>query len=103
MKGKVHEGQRVNSRSDVIYYDAETLREFLKLPDGRGFYDIEPSKKYKAEEERFPRDRIPNERDELTCNLVDDNKLGVFDAGSAGDPGRGGDPDENHETGEDQR
>ena len=87
MKKNVHEGQRVKSRSDIIYYDAETLREFLKLPDGRGFYDVEPSEKYKAEQQRFPRDGCANERDELTSDLVNHDKLRVSEARGAGDPG----------------
>ena len=83
MQSDLHDDQRVKPRPNIIYYDAESLRKVLKLTHRRRFHNIESSEKYKAEQQRFPRDRHRNQGDELTCNLVDHDKLRVFQASGA--------------------
>ena len=70
--------RRVESGSHVIYYDANTLREVLKLAHRRRLHDIESSKKYKAQQQRFPRDRNSNQGDELAGDFVDDDELRIL-------------------------
>ena len=79
MQGSMHTNQCIKPSRHVIQYDAKTFRQVLQLPRGRRLENVKPSKKYKAQEERFPRHWNANEGDELTGNFVDDDKLRIFD------------------------
>src|SRR5437660_6069768 len=70
-------GQAVDPRTHVIDHDAYSFRETFEMAYRRRLHDIEPSKKYKAEQQRFPCYRCRDKRDELTGNLVDDNELRI--------------------------
>ena len=54
MQHHLHDGQSVKPSPDIIYYDADSLRKVLELTHRRRFHDIEPPKKYKAQQQRFP-------------------------------------------------
>jgi hypothetical protein len=74
----MHHDRCTNSRSNVIQYDAETTRQCFNTPDRRRLENVEPSKKYKAHQQRFPCDRNRDQRDPLPRNFVDDHVLWVF-------------------------
>ena len=90
----MHDDQSIESRTQVIHYDAGAFRQPLEPADRRRLQDIEDTKKYKAGEKSFPSERNSDEGDELPGNFVDHYELGIFEGGGAGNPGGGGDSDQ---------
>ena len=88
MQKKLHDGQTVEAGRDIVYHYPGPFRQLFQLPYRIWFHDIEGSKKYKARQKRFPNEWCTNERNQLSSCLVDYNKLRIFDAGGARDPGR---------------
>jgi hypothetical protein len=78
MKHDLHYSQTVKAGSHVIDHDADTLGEAFELAYWRWLDDIERSKKYKAQQQRLPRDRRCNQSDELARDFVDHHKLRIF-------------------------
>jgi hypothetical protein len=78
MKHDLHYSQTVKAGSHVIDHDADTLGEAFELAYWRRLDDIERSKKYKAQQQRLPRDRRCNQSDELAGDFVDHHKLRIF-------------------------
>ena len=78
MKHGLHYSQTVKAGSHVIDHDADTLGEAFELAYWRRLDDIERSKKYKAQQQRLPRDRRCNQSDELAGDFVDHHKLWIF-------------------------
>ena len=60
-------------------------------------------KSIKPSQQRFPRERNRDQGDELSGDFVDHDELGIFPAGGPGDPGGGGDADQDDEYGERDR
>jgi len=98
MQGGLHTNQCIKPSRYVIQYDAKTLGQVFQLACGSRFENVKPSEKYKAQQERFPRYGCANQRDQLTGDFVDHDKLRIFDSGSASDTcARGNADDNNHE------
>ena len=72
-----------------IHHNAGRLRELLQSADWKWLQNVEDTKEYKAGEKRFPGKRDGDEGDELAGDFVDDDELGIFEAGGAGDAGGG--------------
>jgi len=78
MQQHLHHGESVETSGDVVHYDADAFWQFFQLTNRRRLDDIEPSKKYKAREQRFPRHGNGDESNELAGNFIDHDKLGIF-------------------------
>jgi len=89
MQSHLHQDERVNASTYIVYYDAKTLRKGFKLTHWRRLYNVESSKKYKAQQNRFPRERHCNHGDELSHDFIDHHELGIFEASCPRDA-RGG-------------
>jgi len=76
--------QSVDAGAQVVYDDAGALRQLFKAANGRGFYDIERTKEYKAAQQRFPKNGAGDQRNQLSGNLIDDHVLRIFLAATAG-------------------
>ncbi len=70
----------VKTGSHIVDHDAHSFGKAFQLAHRRRLHDIEPSKKYKAQQQRFPRHRHRNQGDELAGNFVDHHKLRIFQA-----------------------
>ena len=92
----LHYCQAVKTRPYVIDHDARAFRKALEMSYRRRLDDIEPSKKYKAQQQRLPRDRRRDQSNELAGHFVDHDELRIFQAAGAGDPGGGWNSDEHH-------
>ena len=93
----MHYDEGKNSCRDIIEHDSGAFGKFLQLAHRRRLDDIERSKKYKTGEESFPREGDGDEGDELSGDFVDDDELGIFASGGAGDAGGGGNADQGDE------
>ena len=80
MQREMHHDHSVKTGGNIINYYPDAFRQVFQLTNRRWLYDIEPTKKYKAQQQRFPRHRNRNESDELACNLVDHDELRVLKA-----------------------
>ena len=78
MQQKMHNGERINSRSQVVHHDAGAFGQPLQSPDGKRLPHIEDTKEYKAREKSFPSQRDGDERDQLPRDFIDDDELRVF-------------------------
>ena len=85
----VHDGQSIQPRSHVVDHDAGAFRKTFEAPDRGRLRDIERSKKYKAQQQRFPRHGNPDQCDELSGDFVNHHKLRILEAGRPGDPSGG--------------
>ena len=97
----MHYGERIKSRSQVIYYDAGALGQPLQPPNRKRLPNIEDTKEYKAREKSFPSQRDSDERNQLSRDLINDDELGILQAGRVSDQRRGGDCDQGHSRGGD--
>ena len=95
----MHDCERINSRSQVIYHDTSSLWQPLQSPNRKRLPHIEGTKEYKAREKGFPCEGNGNQRNQLPRDLVDDNELRVFGAMSACDPGGSGDSNDGYGCG----
>ena len=84
MQHDLHHSQSVKAGSHVIDHDAHSLGKAFELAHRRRFDDIERSKKYKAQQQRLPRDRRRNQSDELAGDFVDHHELRIFAAAGPG-------------------
>ena len=57
MQKEMHYYQSVQTGGNVVQHDAGALRNRLQLSHRRRLDDVEGTKKYKAREKRFPRER----------------------------------------------
>ena len=89
----MHDGERINARSQVIHHNASAFGQPLQLPYGKRLPHIEYTEKYKAREEGFPTEGNGNERDQLSGDFIDDNELRIFRSGCARDQRGGRDSD----------
>src|SRR6185312_75493 len=64
MQRDLHHSQAVKTGGHVIDHDTHSLGEAFEAAHRRRFDDIESSEKYKAEQQRLPRNRRRNQRDE---------------------------------------
>jgi hypothetical protein len=78
MQYDLHHRQAVQTGSHIINHDAHSLREAFELAYRWRLDDIERSKKYKAQQQRLPRDRRRNQSDKLTGDFVNDHIRWVF-------------------------
>jgi hypothetical protein len=90
----MHEDESVESRTQVIYYDASAFGQPLEPADRWRLQNIEDTKKYKASEKSFPSEWNRDEGDELSGDFVNHDKLRIFLAGGAGHLCGGGDADQ---------
>ena len=74
----MHTDQCVQSRSQVIHHDSEPFRQPLQLTHRRRLQDIEDTKKYKAGKKAFPAEGNSDQRDQLSGNLINYDKLRIF-------------------------
>ena|SRR5215467_11337520 len=95
----MHEDESVESRAQVIHYDAGAFGEPLEPADRWRLHNIEDTKKYKASEKSFPSERNRDESDELPRNFVDHDELRVFEGGGTCDSGRGRNADQSNDRG----
>jgi hypothetical protein len=87
MQHDLHTSQGVKTGSHVVKHDAHAFAKMFKVAQGRRLYDIEPAKKYKAQQQRFPRGWYRDEGNELARHLVNHNKLGIFDSSGPANAG----------------
>lgn len=94
MHHDLHTSQGVKTGSHIVKHNAHAFAKFFDAAKRRRLDDIEPAKKYKAQQLRFPRHWCADEGNELACHFVNHHKLRIFegrgptDAGSSGYPGR---------------
>src|SRR6266480_7338653 len=93
MQHDLHTSQGVKAGSHVVKHDAYAFAKMFKLAQGRRLHDIEPAKKYKAQQQRFPRGWYRDEGNELARHFVNHNKLGIFESSGPADAGSRGYPD----------
>src|SRR5215472_4436437 len=96
MQQELQNGQRINSGGDIIYDDPCPLGKAFQLTDRRRLQNVEPSEKYKASEQSFPRYRCEKQCNPLAGNLIDDDFLRVFDTGTSGELSRSRNPGPDH-------
>ena len=78
MQQKMHDGERIKSRSQVIHHNAGALGQPLQSPNRKRLPNIEDTEEYKAREKSFPSQRDGDERNQLPRNFIDDDELRVF-------------------------
>jgi hypothetical protein len=100
MQQKMQYRECENSCRDIIEHNSGTFWESLQLPHWRRLDDVERSKKYKTREKSFPCEWDGDQRDQLACNLVDDNELRILHGCRACHTGRGRNTDERYQSGE---
>jgi len=82
----MHCSQRVKTGGHVVQHDSGAFRKRLQLSHWRRLDDIEGTKKYKARQKRFPRQRHGDQCHQLTGYLINHHKLRIFCPGAARDP-----------------
>src|ERR1700733_11979550 len=97
----MHDDERVNPCPEIVDDYTGAFGKLLQTADRKGFQNIEGTKQYKAGKKRFPSEGDRNESNELSGDLVDDDELRIFAAGSTGDAGGGGDADKSDDGGRD--
>jgi len=50
----MHDGERVQARSQIVYNNSGAFRKPLQSPDRKRLQNIEDTKEYKAGKKRFP-------------------------------------------------
>ena len=83
--------QSIQARRDIIEYDAPSFGKAFKLTDGKRLGDVEEAEKGEADKAVVPIGGAEEQGDPDAGYFVDDDELGVFAAGFAGDDGGGGD------------
>src|SRR2546423_15048112 len=91
MQRDLHASQGVKTGSHVVKHDAHASAKTFKVAQWRRLYDIEPAKKYKAQQQRFPRGGDRDVGDELARHLLNHNKMGDFWSRGPADSGGSGD------------
>jgi hypothetical protein len=89
----LHTSQGVKTGPHVVKHNAHAFAKLFEVAKRRRLYDIEPAKKYKAQQQRFPRCWCADEGNELACHFINYNKLRIFEGSSAADAGSRGYPD----------
>src|SRR6476646_6835365 len=84
MQRDLHHRQAVKTGGHVIDHDTHSLGKAFETAHGPRLDDIEPSKKYKAEQKRLPRNGRRNQGDDLAGDFIDHHKLRVFPAAGPG-------------------
>ena len=74
----MHDGERIKPRSQVIHHYTGTLGQPFQSPNRKRLPNIEDTEEYKARENSFPSQRDGDERNQLSCNFIDDDELRVF-------------------------
>ncbi len=86
----MHHDQSVKASAHIVDHNSRAFRQSLQLPHRWRLHNIEPSKKYKARQQTFPRSRRRDQCDELAGNFVNHHELRVFNGcGSRHDGCRG--------------
>lgn len=81
------EAEGVEAGGDVVCHDAEAVGEAFEGADGPGLKDVEEAEEREGEKSVEDGGAHGDESGELACELVEDDELGVFDVGVAGDAG----------------
>jgi hypothetical protein len=84
MQQQMHANQRVQSRADVVDYDACAFRKLLQPSYWKRLQDVEYPKKYKARQKRFPSQGSTHQSDQLSGDFIDHDELRVLAAAGAG-------------------
>ena len=100
MQYELHHAQGVEAGAHIIKHDTGPFGESFELAHRWRLEDIEPTKKYKAQQEAFPRHRDRQKGDELPGHFVDHNFLRIFEASGPGVPGSRRNPDGHRQDGE---
>jgi len=77
--------ESVQTGGYVVQHDSGAFGKRFQLSHRRRLDDVEDTKKYKAREKRFPRERHRDQSYQLTRNLIDHHKLRIFYARAACD------------------
>ena len=85
MQQELHYHERINAGSDIINHNPSSFGKSLQLPHRRRFQNIEATKKYKAHDQGFPRDRSEQERNPLAGDFIDNHDLRVLEPGCSRD------------------
>jgi hypothetical protein len=93
MQHDLHTSKGVKTGPHVVKHNTYAFPKALKMAQRRRLYDIEPAKKYKAQQQRFPRHGCADEGNELACHFVNDNKLRILKRSRAADARSTGYPD----------
>jgi len=80
MQKEMYHCQRVETSRHVIEHNSRAFRKRFQLPHRRWLQNIERTKKYKAREKRFPRQRHCDQSYQLSGDLIDHHKLRIFDS-----------------------
>ncbi len=100
----MHNCERVEACAEIVHHDAGAFGEPLQPANWKRLQNIEDTEKYKAHEKCFPSERDGDERDELSGDFVDDDKLRVFFAvGTRNTSGRGNADERDRCSGDDRR
>jgi len=103
MQHDLHTSQGIKAGSHVVKHNAHASAKMFKVAQWRRLYDIEPAKKYKAQQQRFPRRWYRDEGNELARHFVNHNKLGIFESSGPADAASSRYSDHNSQTRESAR
>jgi len=103
MHHDLHTSQGVKTGPHVVKHNTYTFAKPFEVAKRRRLYDIEPAKKYKAQQQRFPRPWGADEGNELACDFVNYNKLRIFKGSGPADTGSSRYPDHDSQAGENPR
>jgi len=95
----MHNSESVQAGGHVVQHNPETFRKRLQLSHRRRLDDIEDTKKYKARQKRFPRQRNGDQSYQLAGDLVDHHKLRIFYSRAARDLRGRGNADQSNQRG----
>jgi len=99
----MHYRERIKPRSQVVHHNARAFGQPLQSPNWKRLPNIEDTEEYKGREKAFPGQRDGDERNQLSGNFINDDKLRVFRLVVASDPRGGWDSDEGHNRSRDNR
>src|SRR5581483_6163523 len=78
MQQELHHRECVNPGANVVQNNSRSFGKTLDVAHRRGLQNVEPTKKYKAREQRFPRHWSKQKSDPLAGNFVDHDELRVL-------------------------
>ena len=99
MNQRLQDQKSQRAGGNIVEHYAQTLGQGFQLADRRRLENVERSKKYKTCEQALPGQGRGDESDELSCDLVNDDDLRVFNADGADHGICGGDSDKRDQKG----
>src|ERR1700691_6193588 len=99
----MHDGERIKSRSQIVYDNAGTLGQPLQSPNRKRLPNIKGTEQYKAGEKSLPSEGDGGERNQLSRDFVNNVELWILRGNGARDSRYSGDFDKGHSRGGEDR